>query len=127
VSQGQQKEGSSGGLPTAALLVETDNDGFHLFHGVKEADDYYREKKIVADEYDRPAGWVPDELNRDELVRRADVIDYLEIKNLIDHLSTAHRNLQRMDHEGDMEDAIGENQRLQYKLQQLLEEVQASK
>lgn len=65
-------------LPTAALLVETDNDGFHLFHNVGEADKYYRKKKRIARDRDRPDGWVPDELNRDELVRRKDVAELIQ-------------------------------------------------
>ncbi len=63
-------------LETVALLVETDNDGFHLFHDTRASDRYYEKKKRVAQQYDKPEGWEPDELNRWELVRREDARRY---------------------------------------------------
>ncbi|WP_157575383.1 hypothetical protein [Haloferax sp. Q22] len=65
-------------VPTAALLVETDNDGYHLFHGTNQADSYYSKKKRVARDLNKPNGWIPDELNRDELHRSEDVEEALE-------------------------------------------------
>lgn len=59
-------------LPVAALLVKTDNDGYHLFHGDSGLKDYMRDKKVVKKDYGRPDGWVPKVEEKDKLVRKQD-------------------------------------------------------